>query len=409
MSRYSDDDSSGTKSESDTSSVGLEDDAPNEGSYRYTKVQNKIERSFAIRLLEQADAQGWDMEDIGRIMGIIAIELRITGGRKLLDILDRLSCGGDPDFLSKLSDADIELSNIDILSLLYSNATKTAGNDDDSYSHTDDDNNNRSVLHRVITLVARGCDVGLFDLNLDSTIYDLKNMFRDEMNSSVMKRYCLMLCEQCNTKKQAGRILNVFCEDMMQDEACKFIHEIVTRTSFRDLEGKMKKFWSQFVDGLGDSARLYLEKHEKVSRHGELQDEDEDDHGNLKGFIDSSSEDFGSNSDKGASSGSDDEDGEDLEDTWHRDERLGKNMLKHIKKNQRVIDLVANDSADEEEEEEEDSELNDEVSADGEVNEENSVSADTDSTDDEMQQVSGSSARASASRKRKIVEDTDSD
>lgn len=387
--RYSDSESdSGSRSENESDFD--ESCEANISPVHLDREMRKAIKVYASRVLSRVDQLGWDKEDIGRIMAVMIREMGCISEPDLLKFLSHVSCGGDPECLSKLCDDGAVISTQGKLIMLYDQVGKTSHE-----VHVEEHDFGDLNQNRLFTLIGRGCDVGLFDLSDRSTIQDIKSMLRlwFGASSSATKRLCLILCAQCNTKKQAGRVLEIFCKDMMQEEACRFIHTIVRQSYFYDLEGKMKIFWSQFSDGIGESAKSYFESNEKVSSNGELQDEDEDDRGNLIGFIDSSDDDFASESDRDSDENSSEEQ-ENSDDTREKDEQqtaAANNPVKHeTKKRQIVIGL----SSDEEESNEEDETEN---------------SDDNDSDSDIVDKEERAGLSVAKSRKRKVIEDTDSD
>lgn len=64
-------------------------------------------------------------------------------------------------------------------------------------------------------------------------------------------QYIARLCEHCNTKKSAGKVVNAFIKPLPLEDATSLVHEVVELDFFLDLKGKLKSFFKQFGDRRG--------------------------------------------------------------------------------------------------------------------------------------------------------------
>ncbi len=88
------------------------------------------------------------------------------------------------------------------------------------------------------------------------------------------------LCSFSKNKKHCGKILNIFCQDMLPNVASNFIYDLVSLDFFYDLKGKLKHLLKEIPD-IQNSVKIMIESNHTI-KNGNIIDSDEDANGNLK-------------------------------------------------------------------------------------------------------------------------------
>jgi hypothetical protein len=156
------------------------------------------------------------------------------------------------------------------------------------------------------------------------------------MSLLTKKRYASVICEQLGHKSLCGKALHFLtysmhnnCDDRAR-EVAKFVIDIITLESFRDVPGSMKSLLVAFTPKVREEITSMLDEDYDLNSQGELVDSDEDSQGNLRDFIEYSEEDE-DDSESGDYSGSsrgsigkDDSEGSSDESRSHIDVKVDK-------------------------------------------------------------------------------------
>ena len=272
-----------------------------------SKAERRVQRAFALSLLEQAAGNPtWEPEELARLVALVVKELDIVGREsRIFDFLSRCSVGGNPVMLRRLQEeVHLELRPDQIGALLYAQATRDATGD-------------RSVPQpaRFLLLLDEACEQHLFNLGDRDTIEALLDVAVTtvQLDNKDLKRMCVKLCSHCGRKKTCGLILSVFTQDMPTSAVCLYVYDVIQRDFFHDLAGKMDSLYAQMPD-----VRAELKAHVEESFHtnaeGDLVASDEDENGNLKGFVASEDEDEEEEEEEGGEDGGDETEDEEEED-----------------------------------------------------------------------------------------------
>ena len=168
----------------------------------------------------------------------------------------------------------------------------------------------------------------------------------EECDDKIVRQMALQICGFAKTKKKCGIILKHFCDEMNSSESLDFIYSIISRDFFMDLRGKLDDFIEAIPD-MSHAIRRLIHKNFNLNSKGEIVESDEDENGNLKGFIvdeeeeshSGISEDYlddersgGSRKMKSKRRGvicddDDDDDDDDNEDDYQREEDTGPDCL----------------------------------------------------------------------------------
>lgn len=154
-------------------------------------------------------------------------------------------------------------------------------------------------IERIIKYLTNGCtsqelivskiddaiENELIDIKDTAVLESLKDTITSNFSLKEMKGFVLMVCEHANSKDVCGRVLDVFTSTMHATEAVHFIVSIISYEFFHDLEGDLDSFILEFRE-VGTAIRSYLSSAEAI-REGQdaLHDSDEDENGDLRGFI----------------------------------------------------------------------------------------------------------------------------
>ena len=238
-----------------------------------TKPERRTQRIFANAIIEQALSSGWENEELARFMAVVLTELDlISRPEKAVKFLSTLSVGGHPVILQRLMDETrLSLSQEQLVELVWNQATSAEGGGGDA-------------TERFLALIEDACEQHLFSPRDLDLVDRLVALGQDTANFSVstMKRLCRVLCSHSGTKRSCGKILQAFTSTLPAANACSFVADVVQHDYFMDLRGSTNDLYSQLPEIRAD-LQQYLADH--TNEHGELVDSDEDDEGNLRGFV----------------------------------------------------------------------------------------------------------------------------
>jgi hypothetical protein len=111
------------------------------------------------------------------------------------------------------------------------------------------------------------------------------------------KRYAAIICQTLSHKSFCAKALHYFTYSLHRNrnesprEVAKFIADIITLDSFRDVPGSMKCVLDTFSEQVREELTVLLDEHFYIDAQGEMRESDEDSEGNLKDFIEDSDED----------------------------------------------------------------------------------------------------------------------
>ncbi len=176
----------------------------------------------------------------------------------------------------------------------------------------------RHSFKDVMTFLASFSDVletGLFPVrgSQSTEMIDLLYQEANEvmtLDEKQMLRFCTILCSHSETFKQTGKIVNVFSQNLLSREKAFFAYDVSQREFFLDMKGDVKDFYKQLDKGVGDQVQRMHSEQGGIK----APDSDEDDNGNLKGFIENSDEDDSEDDNGDYDDGDDDEEDEDGDD-----------------------------------------------------------------------------------------------
>jgi len=284
----------------------------------YTKEEEKIAKKFGLALCEQAVASEWEAEALARLMGLMMRELDLSKRRRF-KFLEKCVVGGKPQVLGTMIDEQsVNLSAGEICSLMVTQAEGEQGN----------------PAERFCVLLEESLEAQLFNLEDCDTIeviYDITST-NSSFTAQMLKREAVIMCSHAQTKRFAGRILNVFCRDMTSAEASQFVHSVCILDFFYDLTGKIDHLLQEMPE-VRQEVAAYIEEHSNLDDSGNIAESDADEHGNLRGFVDNDDDD-------------EEEEEEEDEDDDEDDEGPGVDIL----------GVGANEYQDQEEEEDEEEE-----------------------------------------------------
>ena len=99
-------------------------------------------------------------------------------------------------------------------------------------------------------------------------------------------RMLRVLCSHCDSKRSCGAVLAVFIRGsgLAPQEAVGLVYDVISFDFFSDLRGKMKDLKAQ-LPHLSSLLENYLAERERLDQDGDIMDPDQDDQGNLQGFV----------------------------------------------------------------------------------------------------------------------------
>lgn len=98
------------------------------------------------------------------------------------------------------------------------------------------------------------------------------------------QRLAISLCSYAGSKKICGKILNVFVQDLPANAAAIYVYECIQFDFYADLKGRMVDLYAQLPE-IRRELQDYIENNADTNAEGELVDSDEDEDGNLRGFV----------------------------------------------------------------------------------------------------------------------------
>ena len=269
-SRYEDMPSSGEENdEDDNNNEDNENENNNDGNDEnenhiviepaYTnKKELKVCKLFGANLMKQALNNGWEDHEVARLLILISDELCFSG-KSFYKFLLNAECS-TPGVLSILVDEGITLTPAQLLTLVSSPADSNAS---------------------LMSIISECMEQHLFDLDDEITLQAILSHV-ENFSYAEIQRFVANLCSYVNTKRVCGKVLNEFTSNMEPQEASSFITSIVYLDFFQDLKGNMESLLKE-IPSIRSDVEALLE--DEVNENGEIIYSDEDEHGNLKGFV----------------------------------------------------------------------------------------------------------------------------
>jgi hypothetical protein len=224
------------------------------------KKERKICKLFGSNLMKQAFQNEWEDHEIARLIMLIADELEFNT-KSLYKFLANSECS-TPGLLSILVDEGMIFTPAQLLSLVSNQIDST---------------------NTFTSIISECMEQHLFDLNDDITLEAMAS-YIENFSYSETQRFVTDLCSHVHSKKLCGKILNVFTRILNPQEAASFIVSVIYLDFFQDLKGNMSSFLEE-ISSLRSDVEALLEEGHELNENGEPIYSDEDENGNLKGFV----------------------------------------------------------------------------------------------------------------------------
>ena len=228
--------------------------------YSYDKKERKICKLFGTNLLKQALNNDWEDHEVAKLIMLIADELQFTS-KSLYKFLDKSECS-TPGIISILIDEGMEFTSSQIVSLLANRSDST---------------------NSFISIINECLEQHIFDIKDEKTL-EILSSYIENFSYVETQRFVTDICSHANSKKTCGKILNIFSKNLNSQEAASFIVSIVYLDFFQDIKGNMESFLSE-IPLMRTEVEALLDEGHELNEDGEPIYSDEDENGNLKGFV----------------------------------------------------------------------------------------------------------------------------
>jgi hypothetical protein len=127
-----------------------------------------------------------------------------------------------------------------------------------------------------------------------------------ELSLSELVRLLVCVCGHCDSKRACGAVLAELLRGrgLGAQEAVGLVYDVVSFDFFSELRGHMKDLRSELPDEVGSLLEGFLKERERLDEHGDILESDQDEKGNLQGFVvysDESSRGASDSDERGAS------------------------------------------------------------------------------------------------------------
>mmetsp|Transcript_3853 Transcript_3853/g.5998 ORF Transcript_3853/g.5998 Transcript_3853/m.5998 type:complete len:417 (+) Transcript_3853:52-1302(+) len=229
------------------------------------KKTRKVERKFALSILEEAKNSDWEDHELAKLIFLISGKMGLSN-KKLLKFL-RKSSVCTTDLLACLGDGGVVFPAKTALSLLKAKAKDS---------------------RHMSSLITQGIDHGIFNPCNSDLIEALRDMTISEgYGSSDVKSLMSALCSHADSMRECGRVLAAFCADFSAEVAAAYIRDVMSLQFVNELDGKLGDMLDELPD-IRSAVEEALEGVLQVDKHGRVlpADSDADSDGNLRDFID---------------------------------------------------------------------------------------------------------------------------
>ena len=288
-------------------------------------VIKEINKDFALKLMQEAasESSNWEPQEVA-LLALLLTKTLNCSKRRLSEILIN-SNNNQPEVIAALGDKGINFPTDLRLHILHANASSS------------------TFLNSLSNIL----ECGLFnikDASEQRLLYD-HGFVSLSLNDDDLLRMCSILCSFSDSKFTCGEIVSLFTSNLTDAEAVAFALKIVNREWYLDLRGYDDQFTRHFDDNQKRILQEFLEGKDENGK-SYMRDSDEDDEGNLAGFIDDDDDDdderSGNGDAGGSGSSSSDDDGDDDDDKTDDEEivavsRPGDSPM-HNNRKRRLID-----------------------------------------------------------------------
>ncbi len=289
-SRYSDESSNSSSPKSVADDSSSDSERGSLSSSGNIPFYGNSERKFAQNLLNRIRMSEGPAGDelLANMCVHVLDELDIFGNdRKITEFLSELGfCS--PHLLAALCcDYGVEISTWECLKLTFSYVRDEPLSGEYKTSRFSD--SDQIIWRNFATCVGKLCEYHVIDANKIADVEDVYKFASLQMSTPTLMYLCQEVCQHCKRKANAFAVVNTFTESMMDHVACSMIVELISKTAFQELSGKLSRAWPYLSDHLRDNVRKdYLEQQRVNSETDQIVASDEDSDGNLQGFIDKS-------------------------------------------------------------------------------------------------------------------------
>ena len=264
-------------------------------------VIKEINKDFALKLMQEValESSNWEPQEVASLALLLTKTLNCSK-RRLSEILIN-SNNNQPEIIAALGDKGINFPTDLRLHILNANA------------------NASTFLNSLSNIL----ECGLFnikDADEQRLLYD-HGFIGLSLTDDQLLRMCSIICSFSDNKFTCGEIVSLFTSNLTDAEAVAFALKIVNREWFLDLRGYDDQFTRHFHDNQKHIIQEFLQGKDENGR-SYMRDSDEDEEGNLAGFINDEDEEKSRDDDANTNtSGSDDDDDDDDENNDEDDDK----------------------------------------------------------------------------------------
>lgn len=150
------------------------------------KAENQAVKRFAVALVHQAVANGWEDHELARLVLLVAKEREMSSKKTIKFLTECQIC--NPVVLARLADDGLAFDVPQIIHAMYNQA-----------GHPD----------RFIEAVKEGLEQGIVSPKDDIAVQALFEIGQT-MGDRQFNRFARVLCDQARSKKVCGQVLTVF-------------------------------------------------------------------------------------------------------------------------------------------------------------------------------------------------------